>query len=137
MFANGVERIFYHAGTCAGINGDSLQSVFYEYGGEPHKIYAAQAVMARIFPPTCRFIKRLTLGDGLRGYLFQDGEQLAAVVWAVDGFRARTIRLRSEKLRLLDIMGRKQAAPELKASGTPVYIVSEGMSVPAFEAALQ
>jgi len=93
--------------------------------------------MARIFPPTCRFIKRLTLGDGLSGYLFQDGEQLAAVVWAVDGFRARTIRLRSEKLRLLDIMGRKQAAPELKASGTPVYIVSEGMSVPAFEAALQ
>jgi len=34
-------------------------------------------------------------------------------------------------------MGRKQAARELKASGTPVYIVSEGMSVPAFEAALQ
>jgi len=137
MFANGVHKIFYHAGTCAGINGDSLQGVFYEYGGEPHKIYAAQAVMGRIFSPTCRFIKRLRLGTSVKGYLFRDRQRLVAVVWAVHGADPKAIRLRSEKLQLLDIMGRRQAAREFNPTGTPVYIVSERMSAPAFVARLQ
>ncbi len=138
MFANGVEKVFYHAGTCAGINGDSLQGVFYEYGGEPHKIYAAQAVMARIFSPSSpRFVKRLTLGDRVKGYLFQDKQRLVAAVWAVNDSRPGALRLRSEKLQLLDIMGRKQTARDFKPSSTPVYILSDRMTVPAFEAALR
>jgi rubrerythrin len=63
-FANGVEKVFYHAGTCAGINNDSLQGVFYKYGGLPHRIYPAQAVMAYLFTPTCRFVRKLPLGQG-------------------------------------------------------------------------
>lgn len=137
MFANGVEKIFYHAGTCAGVNGDSLQGVFYEYGGEPHKIYAAQAVMAHILSPTCRFVKRLTLGNGIKGYLFQDAERLVAVVWAVGSARPKVICLRSEKLSLWDIMGRKQAMREFAPSGTPVYVVGERVTARDFEAALK
>jgi hypothetical protein len=137
LFANGVEKVFYHAGTCAGINADSLQGVFYEYGGEPHKIYAAQAVMARLFPPTGQFIKRLTLGNGAKGYLFCDGDRLVAVVWAARGAEPRAIRLQSEKLHLLDIMGREQPVREFTPSGTPIYIIGEDMAVPAFEDSLQ
>jgi len=137
MFANGVEKIFYHAGTCAGINADSLQGVFYEYGGEPHKIYAAQAVMAQVFSPTCRFIKLLALGDGIKAYLFRDEDRLVAVVWAVGDARPKVICLRSKKLSLLDIMGRKQAMREFVASGTPVYVIGEGIAARDFEAAFR
>jgi hypothetical protein len=137
LFANGVEKIFYHAGTCAGINDDSLEGVFYEYGGEPHRIYAAQAVMARVFSPSCRFVKRLRLDTSVKGYLFEDKDKLAAVVWAVSGARPKVVRLQSDQLQLLDIMGRSVPAREFVPTGTPVYIVSERMSVPAFEAALQ
>ena len=137
MFANGVEKVFYHAGTCSGINGDDLHGVFYEYGGEPHKIYAAQAVMAHMFPPASRFVKRMSLGDGITGYLFRDEERLVAVVWAAGGAQPGAIRLRSEKMKLLDIVGREQARRVLDLSETPVYIIGEGMSAPEFEAALQ
>lgn len=137
MFANGVEKVFYHAGTCAGVNSDSLEGVFYEYGGEPRKIYAAQAAMARMISPASRFVKRMALGDGIRGYLFGDGERLVAVIWAVSSAEPTTIRLLSQKMHLLDIVGREQAAREFNPSQTPVYIISDGMSAPAFEAALQ
>jgi len=41
LMAGGVEKIFYHAGTCDGVNRDSLQGIFFEYAGEPHKVYTA------------------------------------------------------------------------------------------------
>jgi len=137
MFANGVERIFYHAGTCAGVNEDSLEGVFYEYGGQPRKIYPAQAVMAQILSPSSRFVKRLRLGDRVKGYLFQDERQVAAAVWALTGAEPKPIRLRSEKLQLLDIMGRRLAARQFVPSVTPVYIVARDIGPEAFEAALQ
>ncbi len=136
LFANGVEKVFYHAGTCAGINEDSLEGVFYEYGGEARKVYAAQAVMSHAFSPSCRFVKRLRLGDGVTSYLFRDGERLVAVVWAVQDAKPKTIRLRSDKLSLRDIMGRKQDGQEFTPSGTPVYVVSEKMEPGTFEAAV-
>jgi hypothetical protein len=137
LFGNGVDKVFYHAGTCAGVNSDSLQGVFYEYGGEPHKIYAAQAVMARLLSPTCRFVKKVMLGKGTRGYLFRDGERLVAVVWSVSDVGQETIRLGDRKLRLLDLMGREQTDRRFSPSATPVYVVGEQVSVADFEAAVR
>jgi hypothetical protein len=136
-FANGVEKVFYHAGTCGGINSDSLQGVFFEYGGQPHKVYAAQAVMAHLFTTTCRFVRKLDLGGGIRSYLFRDGERLFAVVWAPRGAKPRAIRLASDKLQLWDIMARPQAAREFTPTGTPVYIVATGASDAEFAAAVR
>ncbi len=135
MFAGGVEKIFYHAGTCDGLNRDSLQGIFYEYAGCPHKIYAAQAVMSHLFPPTCKFVKRLSLGEGVRGYLFRDGKRHVAVVWAPTT-KPEPIRLADGKIELWDIMGRPQPSRRFTPSGTPVYLVSEGLSDEAFEASL-
>ena len=45
LLANGVDKIFYHAGTCGEINHADLEGVFYQHGGEPQKIYAAQVVL--------------------------------------------------------------------------------------------
>jgi hypothetical protein len=132
MFAGGVEKIFYHAGTCDGLNRDSLQGIFYEYAGQPHKIYAAQAVMAHLLTPGCRFVKRLSLGDGLRGYLFRDGKRHVAVVWAPAG-EPEPVRIEGDKIQPWDLMGRPQRSRHFTPTGTPVYLVSEGLSDDAFE----
>ena len=136
-FANGVEKIFYHAGTCGGINSGSLQGVFFGYGGQPRKIYAAQAVMAHLLTPTCRFVKKLALGEGVRAYLFRDGQRLVCVVWAPKAGKPRPITLADGKLVLWDLMGRPQSAREFTPSGTPVYLLADGLTDAAFEAGLK
>jgi len=135
VLANGVEKIFYHAGTCGGINSDSLQGIFFEYGGTVHKIYAAQAFMAQIFSPSCQFVKRLPMGDGIKCYLFRDMKQLIAVVWSVHGVTQKTIYLKNKTLIFRDIMGRKQTSRSLTLSAIPAYIIGNGISVEDFEQA--
>ena len=136
LFANGVDKILYHAGTCYGVNRDSLQGIFYEYAGQPHQIYAAQAVMSHLLTPTCRLVKKLSLGKGMWAYLFRDGERLVGVVWA-KASAARAIRLGSDKLALWDLMGRPQKARHFTPGGTPVYLLADALSPEAFEAALK
>jgi len=133
MFAGGVEKVFYHAGTCDAVNSDSLQGIFYEYAGCPHKIYAAQAVMSHLLTPTARFVKQLPLGDGLKGYLFRDGRRLVAVVWATAEAKPRPIRLASDEMQLWDLMGRPQPSRQFTPSGTPVYIISDDLPDEAFQ----
>ena len=133
MFANGVEKIFYHAGTCAGVNSDNLQGVFFEYAGEPHKIYAAQAVMASIFTPDCRFVKRLSLGDALKGYLFHEGKRLFAVVWSMRDTNSTSIELSNSKLKVWDIMGREVKGNKLPVTGTPLYLIGNDVNASTVE----
>jgi len=133
LFAGGVDKVFYHAGTCDGINHDSLQGIFFEYAGQPHKIYAAQAVMSRLFAPTARFVKRLATGDGVRAYLFRDGECTLAVVWTTGG-EPQTIRA-AESLEVWDLMGRPLGSGEIAITGTPVYVLGEGLTDDEFVAA--
>jgi len=156
--ANGIDKVFYHAGTCQGINSDHLQGVFYKYEGQAREIYAAQAVLAHWLSPHCRFVNKLPLGDGVKGYLFRDGDRLVAVVWAgktapaprapakgaggqgvkpAAQVRPRTIRLAHEQLQLWDLMGRPQQAREFTPSGRPVYIIGGGLSDDAMVAGLK
>ncbi len=137
MFARGVDKIFYHAGTCDGVNRDSLQGIFYEYGGAPHRIYAAQAVIARLLVPESRPAGRLELGGGVRAYVFTDPAKTLAVVWAPAAAKPSPVRLLDEKLRLVDLMGRPLAARQFTPDGTPVYVVGEGVAAEAFRAGVK
>ncbi len=136
MLAGGVEKIFYHAGTCDGVNRDSLQGVFFEYGGEPHKVYTAQAVMAKLFPVTCRFVDRLALGEGVRAYRFRDGERTVLVLWAPEGVQASPLRLAGNRVQILDLMGRPMGRAEFVPGPTPVYVVAEELSDEDFSRAV-
>ncbi len=133
MLAGGVEKVFYHAGTCDGINSDSLQGIFYEYAGTPHKIYAVQAVMANLFTPATNFVKRLSLNGGARGYVFHSDERAIAVLWSTADATPEPIRLTDERVRLWDIVGRPQPARELTPSETPIYLVAEGTTAEVFD----
>ena len=137
LLANGVDKIFYHAGTCAGINSDSLQGVFYEYAGQPHRIYAAQAVMAHLFTPTCRFVKKLALGKNVRGYLFRDGRRLIGTIWATRGAKPAAIPIDSKRLTPWDLMGRPLETRRLTPDSTPVYVIAEHLTVTQFETAMR
>lgn len=127
MLAGGVEKIFYHAGTCDGVNRDSLQGIFFEYGGQPHKVYAAQAVMSRLLPPGCRFAESLPLGEGVRAYRFQDSQRALLVVWVPSGARARPVELRDDRLEALDLMGRPLAGKTFTPNEYPVYVAGQGV----------
>ena len=59
MFAHGVEKLFFHAGTGSAINHGNLWTMFLRYGNEPFKNYATQAVMAGLLTPDCKFVKKL------------------------------------------------------------------------------
>lgn len=135
--AGGIEKIFYHAGTCHGLNGDNMQGVFFKYGGQPRRIYAAQAVLAQLLTPTARFVKQLALGDGTKTYLFRDGERLVAVAWSTGRARPATVKLTDPRLQLWDLMGRPQPDRQFTPTGSPVYVVAEGVSDETFAAALR
>ncbi|HPM79942.1 MAG TPA: carbohydrate binding domain-containing protein [Candidatus Anammoximicrobium sp.] len=136
-FANGVDKIFYHAGTCDGLNQDSLQGIFFEYGGTPHKIYAAQAVMAHFLTPASKFVGRLTLASSIRAYLFRDGDRLVCVVWADHETAAQKIALGSDKVSVFDLMGRPMAGGRFTPSSTPVYVTTDGLTDDEFWGAVK
>lgn len=135
--ANGVDKIFYHAGTCDGLNQDSLQGIFFEYGGAPHKIYAAQAVLAHWLTPTAQFVRRLPLAGPVRAYLFRDGDNLVCVVWADRDDAGQKVELASDKVAVWDLMGRPQTARRFTPSGTPKYLTASGLTDDEFQAAIR
>ena len=58
MFAHGVRKVFFHAGTCRGLHDSSTGNMFFEYGGLPRKMYPAVAAMARLLAPDFQFIRK-------------------------------------------------------------------------------
>ena len=74
LLANGVEKIFSHAGTGSAINHTNFWTMFLRYDSEPFKCYASQAVMAQLLTPSCKFVKRLLPEMPVKAYLFRDEE---------------------------------------------------------------
>ncbi len=48
LFAGGVDKIFYHAGTCCGINSDNPWDGFFKFDGQPHKLNVLSSNAAAI-----------------------------------------------------------------------------------------
>jgi hypothetical protein len=136
LFANGGEKIFYHAGTGSAINQGNVWTMFLRYGGEPYKCYASQAVLAQLLTPNCKFVKRLLPEGPLRAYLFTDGHRTVGVFWAPAGAKPQTLQLAHPKLQLWDLMGRPQASQTFTPGESPMYIVGEGVPAPEFENAV-
>jgi hypothetical protein len=137
MFSHGVEKLFFHAGTGSAINHGNLWTMFLRYGSEPFKNYATQAVMASLLTPDCKFVKQLVPDQQSKVYLFSDGKRSVGVVWAPAGAEGvKPLQLTSAKLQVLDLVGRPKDLRSIAPSGTPVYVVGEGVSPEEFEKAL-
>jgi hypothetical protein len=122
MRAYGVEKIFYHAGTCGAWNEDSAGNIFFEYGPTPRKMFTAQAVLSRLLPAGTRFVRRWEEPPGVVGFEFAapGGARRVAVLWIVEepidfalpaGWRA------------LDLMGNPVESASFQLGEVPVYLV--------------
>jgi hypothetical protein len=126
FLSHGVEKIFYHAGMCRLINGNTGESVFFEYGGAPRKMYAAQNVLARLLGPAPEPISVNMHAPRLKVYAFKTGSSIAAIVWSSDD-NTYTLPL-SHKVSAKDIMGNAIVARSAAISGTPVYLTAEDIA---------
>ena len=131
--ANGVEKIFFHAGTGSAINHSNLWTMFLRYNSEPFKNYATQAVMSQMLTPSCKFVKHLLPDEPLKACLFRDTKRTVAVVWTPSDTKPSPVELTNAKLQLWDIVGRPQKARTFTPSGSPVYITGDGVSAEEFE----
>lgn len=136
MFAHGVEKLFFHAGTGSAINHGNLWTMFLRYGNEPFKNYPTQAVMAKLLTPDCKFVKKLLTDQPVKAYLFNDGKQSVGVIWTTKGETPKPVQLANAKLQLWDLVGRPQAPRSVTPSESPVYIIGEGVSAEDFEKGL-
>ncbi|RME94899.1 MAG: hypothetical protein D6766_04725, partial [Verrucomicrobia bacterium] len=117
--AHGVERIFFHAGTCGAINQPDAGGVLFEYGGAPRKMYPAVAVFTRLVGVPGRLAGRVER-DGWVAFVFETSEGATAVLWAVDG---RTHEFEGGRgIQWLDLMGNVLSGGRLRLGGTPVYV---------------
>lgn len=133
LLANGVEKIFFHAGTGSAINHGNVYTMFLRYGSEPYKCYTTQAIMSQLFTPSCKFVKRLLPGEPVHAYLFRDTKRTVAVVWAPAGTPPQPLELADARLQVWDIVGRPQTCRTFRPSETPVYVVGEDISPDEFE----
>lgn len=133
LLANGVEKILSHAGIGSAVNHTNLWTMFLRYDSQPFKCFASQAVMAQLFTPSCKFVKKLMPDESIKAYLFRDEGRTVGVFWATTGAKANPIRLDDECLQLWDMMGRPQASRTFTPSETPVYVVAKGISPEEFE----
>lgn len=119
--AQGVERIFLHAGTCGEINGIDAGGVLFEYGGTPRKMLPAIAVLSRLLPATATFDRTADLAETIKAYWFRTAAGAVAVAWAPDG-RSRPVPLAAD-VKAFDLMGNAQTANPLTVGREPVYLL--------------
>lgn len=123
MFAHGVRKVFFHAGTCQGFHDSSTGNMFFEYGGTPRKMYPAVATMARLLTPDFEFVRKWDKPEWLCAYEFRSRGRTVIVLWTrkadapklpvPDGFRA------------LDLMGNPIDGSDVTIGETPVYFVQK------------
>jgi hypothetical protein len=123
LLATGTRKIFYHAGTCGALNQNSAGNIFFEYGGEPRKQYAAQAALSRLLGPDVEFIRKWTEPAWLQAFEFRSRGRTVTVLWARKaGASAVTI---PQGCHALDLMGNLLPGPTVAPGEVPMYWVRE------------
>ncbi|MGQ9503797.1 MAG: hypothetical protein ACUVQR_02705 [Thermogutta sp.] len=119
MGSAGVKKIFYHAGTCGPLNENTAGNIFFEYGGAPRKMYAAQAVLSRLLGADWVYRGKSADHPDVRGFRFHSKGSEIIIVWA----RRQTSINIPETFIVLDIMGNQISRRPLEVGEEPVYLV--------------
>ena len=121
MVAHGVRKIFYHAGTCAALNEESVGNLFFEYGGRPRILYAAQAVLASWMGPDVRFLRKWHPVPGLVAYDFVSHHRVFSIVWNPRSSGTKKMEL-PPGWRAFDLMGNPLERTHLSVDWVPIYL---------------
>lgn len=119
MGAAGVKKIFYHAGTCGPFNENTAGNIFFEYGGTPRKMYAAQAVLSDLLGADWVYLGKWAENQGIQGFRFRSKGNEIIIVWA----RHRTPIRVPEGFVVWDIMGNALSESPLEVTDEPVYLI--------------
>ncbi len=122
MGSAGVTKIFYHAGTCGPLNENTAGNIFFEYGGCPRKMYAAQAALAQFLGPDLVFQGKESWHPSLQVYRFRSRGREVVILWAKKPLKWHV----PAHYEVFDLMGNHLALSELTLDDEPVYLVREG-----------
>jgi len=93
--------------------------------------------MSHLLTARSQFIKRLPFDPATRAYLFRDEARLVCVLWSTVAEQGQSIQLSDDRIQILDLAGRTLKGRTVVTSGTPVYLVAEGLTSEQFVAAVQ
>jgi len=119
MGAAGVKKVFYHAGTCGALNENTAGNTFFEYGGEPRKMYAAQAVLSDFLGADWNFVGKWGQDQMLQGFRFQSKGREVVVIWS----RVPTTVSVPQGYQVWDIMGNPSDLSLQEVTDEPVYLI--------------
>ena len=120
MFAHGVRKVFFHAGTCQGYHSGSTGNMFFEYGGVPRKAVAAVAVLAKLLPPDFQFVRKWDRPEWLQAYEFSSRGHRVVILWTR---KAGVPKLHvPQGYQTLDLMGNPLEGAEVLVGESPVYL---------------
>jgi hypothetical protein len=120
FLSHGVTKIFYHAGTCGPINGRDGGGIFFEYGGAPRKMVAAQSTLANLLGPDPTPLPSFSPDGRLRAYLFETASGALAVTWS-SGEQLPGLPL-GDQVAAKDIMGNTIERNTVDIGETPLYL---------------
>ncbi|GAB4126984.1 carbohydrate binding domain-containing protein [Thermopirellula anaerolimosa] len=116
-----VTKVFYHAGTCGALNEDTAGNVFFEYGGAPRKMYAAQAALSQLLPADARFLRKWSDPPGLHAFEFESPRGKTTIAWSVG---KDTIDFALPKdWTAYDLMGNPLEGETVAIGSIPVYLI--------------
>lgn len=117
-----VTKIFYHAGTCGALNEDTAGNVFFEYGGAPRKMFAAQAALSRMLPADARFIRKWSDPPGLHAFEFGSPRGKTVIAWTTG--KQEVAYPLPAGWTAYDLMGNRVEAGTVAIGSIPVYLTT-------------
>jgi hypothetical protein len=123
MFAHGVRKVFFHAGTCQGFHDSSTGNMFFEYGGTPRKMYPAVAAMAWILAPDFQFVRKWDKPQWLHAYEFRSRGHAVVILWTRKADAPKLDVPRG--FQALDLMGNPLEGTEVIPVESPLYLVGK------------
>lgn len=121
--AHNVQKIFFHAGVAAPINGGDASGVVFEYGGAPRKMLPGIAAFVRLIGQPEQFVQAIRAPD-LTAYVFRKGNRGCAVAWHPPGLGKGHSASLPDGVRAFDVMGNSMAPDRVTIGESPVYITA-------------
>lgn len=119
MGAAGVNKVFYHAGTCGPLNENTAGNIFFEYGGCPRKMFPAQAALAWFLGSDMQFLGKDTSASEIQAYRFRSQGREVTIAWA----KTPVPWVLPAGVVAYDLMGNPLPGQKLELTDEPVYLV--------------
>ncbi|MFA6242356.1 MAG: hypothetical protein WC655_15585 [Candidatus Hydrogenedentales bacterium] len=120
FLGRGGEKIFLHSGCTGSVNKPGTESCMFA-DGAVRKVLPAMAVFTELMGASPKYVADKANGSNL-AFAFETGSQSVLIVW--DPQEKATAHV-PENTRCVNLMGQEVKGPELRLTGSPVYILGQ------------